>query len=148
MNNTFQMTRRMMLTGAAVAGALTPILVAGAPAAQAEDEHATPNGDKKPMVDISKLPREKIELVKPPFVHAHDQRAQGGPTIKEFTLTIRSRNGARQRRTEVNAMTSTALFRTPDGRPSGRLRRTDAQITPTPTRCNTTLTSMPPRWAG
>lgn len=35
-----------------------------------------------------KLPREKIDLVAPPFVHAFDQIAKRGPAIKEFKLTI------------------------------------------------------------
>ncbi len=105
MNNTLQMTRRTMLTGAAVAGALTPILVAGT-AAHAEDEHAAPKGGKNAPVDISKLPREKVELVKPPFVHAHDQKAKGGPKIKEFTLTIKEQKMVLDKEgTEVNAMT-------------------------------------------
>ena len=34
------------------------------------------------------LPRESVKLVPPPFVHAHDQVAQGGPKIVEFTMTI------------------------------------------------------------
>jgi nitrite reductase (NO-forming) len=34
------------------------------------------------------LPREKITLVAPPFVHPHDQIAKGGPKILEFTMTI------------------------------------------------------------
>ena len=34
------------------------------------------------------LPREKITLVAPPFVHPHDQVAKGGPKIVEFTMTI------------------------------------------------------------
>ncbi|WP_160012553.1 copper-containing nitrite reductase [Rhizobium sp. 18055] len=105
MNNTLQMTRRTMLTGAAVAGALTPILVAGT-AAHAEDEHAAPKGGKNAPVDISKLPREKVELVKPPFVHAHDQKAKGGPKIKEFKLTIKEQKMVLDKEgTEVNAMT-------------------------------------------
>ncbi len=105
MTNTMQMTRRTMLTGAAVAGALTPILVAGT-AARAEDDHAAPTGAKKAAVDISKLPREKVELVKPPFVHAHDQKAKGGPKIKEFTLTIKEQKMVLDKDgTEVNAMT-------------------------------------------
>ena len=36
----------------------------------------------------SGLPRQKIDLVAPPFVHAHDQVAKTGPMIKEFTLTV------------------------------------------------------------
>ena len=94
-----------MLTGAAVAGALTPILVAGT-AALAEDQHAAPKGGKTTPVDISKLPREKVELVKPPFVHPHDQKAQDGPKIKEFTLTIKEQKMVLDKDgTEVNAMT-------------------------------------------
>ena len=105
MTNTIQMTRRTMLTGAAVAGALTPIIVAST-AAHADD-HAAPaelKGAKK--VDLSKLAREKVELVKPPFVHAHDQKAKGGPKIKEFTLTIEEKKMVLDKDgTEVNAMT-------------------------------------------
>lgn len=35
-----------------------------------------------------KLPRERIDLVAPPFVHAFDQVAKRGPAVKEFKLTI------------------------------------------------------------
>ena len=35
-----------------------------------------------------KLPRQKVELVAPPFVHAHEQATKQGPKIMEFTLTI------------------------------------------------------------
>ncbi len=34
------------------------------------------------------LPRQKIDLLTPPFVHPHDQVAKTGPMIKEFTLTV------------------------------------------------------------
>ncbi|NKM88069.1 nitrite reductase, copper-containing [Rhizobium laguerreae] len=105
MTNTLQMTRRTMLTGAAVAWALTPILVASVPAHA--DEHAAPAAKNSwQKVDLSKLPREKVELVKPPFVHAHDQKAKGGPKIKEFTLTIKEQKMVLDKDgTEVNAMT-------------------------------------------
>ncbi|MFB2606602.1 nitrite reductase, copper-containing, partial [Rhizobium phaseoli] len=79
MTNTLQMTRRTMLTGAAVAGALTPIIVSSA--AQANEEVAAAEvlkTAKQVKVDLSTLPREKVELVKPPFVHAHQQKAEGG----------------------------------------------------------------------
>src|SRR4051795_3060788 len=39
-------------------------------------------------VDDLKLPRQKVELVAPPFVHAHEQATKQGPKIVEFTLTI------------------------------------------------------------
>jgi nitrite reductase (NO-forming) len=35
-----------------------------------------------------KLPREKVTLVAPPFVHAHEQVAKSGPKIIEFTMTV------------------------------------------------------------
>src|SRR5262245_15841135 len=38
--------------------------------------------------DDLKLPRQKVELVAPPFVHAHEQATRQGPKIIEFTLTI------------------------------------------------------------
>ena len=40
------------------------------------------------LADDLKLPRKKVELVAPPFVHAHEQVAKDGPKIVEFTLTI------------------------------------------------------------
>jgi nitrite reductase (NO-forming) len=40
-------------------------------------------------VDLAHLPRVKHKLVKPPFVHAHDQIApEGGPRIIEFEMKI------------------------------------------------------------
>ena len=35
-----------------------------------------------------KLPREKVTLVAPPFVHAHEQVAKSGPKIIEFKMTV------------------------------------------------------------
>ena len=35
-----------------------------------------------------KLPRERITLVAPPFVHAHEQVAKSGPKIIEFKMTV------------------------------------------------------------
>ena len=35
-----------------------------------------------------KLPREKVTLVAPPFVHAHEQATKAGPKIIEFTMTV------------------------------------------------------------
>jgi nitrite reductase (NO-forming) len=34
------------------------------------------------------LPREKVELVAPPLVHAHEQATKQGPKIMEFKLVI------------------------------------------------------------
>ena len=47
--------------------------------------------------DDLKLPRQKVELVAPPFVHAHEQATKAGPKIVEFKLTIRG-EGSRHRR--------------------------------------------------
>src|SRR3954447_1913318 len=38
--------------------------------------------------DELKLPRQKVELVAPPFVHEHEQATRQGPKIMQFTLTI------------------------------------------------------------
>jgi nitrite reductase (NO-forming) len=38
--------------------------------------------------DLSALPRQKIALVAPPFVHAHEQVATTGPRVIEYTMTI------------------------------------------------------------
>jgi nitrite reductase (NO-forming) len=39
-------------------------------------------------IDLSALPRQKIALVAPPFVHAHEQVATTGPRVIEYTMTI------------------------------------------------------------
>ncbi len=78
----FTVSRRALLAGAALAGVFGTVL-ASAPAA-AEDAGVTTG----PVPDLSALPHEKIDLVAPPFVHAHDQVAKGGPRVVEFTLTI------------------------------------------------------------
>src|SRR5579872_6016683 len=40
------------------------------------------------LADDLKLPREKIELVAPPFVHQHEQATKQGPKIMEFRLVV------------------------------------------------------------
>lgn len=85
-------TRRETLFGAVIGAAA----VAALPAFPATVTKA----------DIRGLPREKIKLVSPPFVHPHDQVAKGGPKIVEFTITIEEKpmvidaDG-----TQLNAMT-------------------------------------------
>ena len=64
-------TRRTALMGAAVAA-----LLATAPALAADD---------------LKLPRQHVDLVAPPFVHAHEQATKEGPKIVEFKLTIQEK---------------------------------------------------------
>jgi nitrite reductase (NO-forming) len=66
-------TRRQALMGTAAAALLAAMqpMVASAAAA-----------------DISALPHEKVTLVAPPFVHAHEQVATGGPKVVQFTMNI------------------------------------------------------------
>lgn len=101
MNSQFQMTRRSILAGAAFAGAVAPLVTATA--AHAE-KHAAPA--KMTPADLSALPRTKVTLVKPPFVHEHTQKAVGGPKVVEFTLTIKEQKMILDDAgTEINAMT-------------------------------------------
>jgi nitrite reductase (NO-forming) len=66
-------TRRQAMMTAGVAA-----VVAAMPAAVAAAE----------TTDIAALPREKVTLVAPPYVHAHDQVAKGGPKVVEFIMRI------------------------------------------------------------
>src|SRR6266481_1070539 len=40
------------------------------------------------LADELKLPRQTVELVAPPFVHAHEQATRQGPKIMEFKLVV------------------------------------------------------------
>lgn len=77
------MTRRGALMGAAVVAATTAL--AKSASAQEGEAMDTAAAD---AVDLSSLPRRKVELVAPPFVHAHEQVATTGPEIVEFEMTI------------------------------------------------------------
>ncbi|NKL21147.1 copper-containing nitrite reductase [Rhizobium leguminosarum] len=99
MTEHIQMTRRSILAGAAFVGAAAPLVTANF--AQAEE----PPAKMKPA-DLSALPRKKVELIKPPFVHEHTQKAEGGPKVVEFTLTIEEKKViVDDQGTEVHAMT-------------------------------------------
>ncbi|MCB1341963.1 MAG: nitrite reductase, copper-containing [Pseudooceanicola sp.] len=75
------LTRRVALMGAAGIAAL-PILTKAAKAEEImETSHAAP-------VDLSNLKRIKRRLVRPPFVHEHEQVAPGEPRIVEFEMQI------------------------------------------------------------
>lgn len=67
-------TRREALLGTAGAVAVAAALPAMQTAAYADE--------------IASLPREKVKLVAPPYVHAHEQVATGGPKVVEFTMVI------------------------------------------------------------
>lgn len=73
--------RRNALKSAIFATMAAPVLIQKASA----EEAMTPTGEK---VDLSKFERKKIKLVKPPFVHAHDQVAKSKPSVIEFEMTI------------------------------------------------------------
>ncbi len=76
------MNRRNALKSALFAAMAGPALVQTV----AAEESFTPVGEK---VDLSALPRRKVQLVAPPFVHEHEQVATTGPQIVEFTMTIK-----------------------------------------------------------
>lgn len=75
-------TRRTALMAAAMAAA-APTLASKA--ASASSESITPVGAK---VDISNMPRKKVTLVPPPYVHEHDQVAIDPPSIVEFEMLV------------------------------------------------------------
>ncbi|MDF1777397.1 MAG: copper-containing nitrite reductase [Rhizobiaceae bacterium] len=75
-------TRRTALMGAAFAAAAPAIAVQRA---SADSETMTPVGAK---VDLANMPRRKVELVAPPFVHAHEQVSTQPPSVVEFEMTI------------------------------------------------------------
>jgi nitrite reductase (NO-forming) len=41
---------------------------------------------KRALAEDLTLPRQRIELVAPPFVHPHEQATRQGPKIMEFRL--------------------------------------------------------------
>jgi nitrite reductase (NO-forming) len=56
--------------------------------------------------NVDTLPREKVTLVAPPFVHNHEQAATTGPKIVEFTLTIEEKSVViDEQGTTIHAMT-------------------------------------------
>jgi nitrite reductase (NO-forming) len=81
MGEEFKLTRRSILAGAAATGAI--VQTATSAPAQAQGVMT-----KASATDVAKLPRVKPKLVDPPFVHAHEQIATGGPKLVEFEMTI------------------------------------------------------------
>ncbi|MFC3629335.1 copper-containing nitrite reductase [Paracoccus angustae] len=76
-------SRRTILAGAAIAGALTQVRSAAAGAAAGAEAVLTPAAP-----DVASLPRVKVKLVDPPFVHDHEPVASTGPRVVEFEMTI------------------------------------------------------------
>ena len=86
------LTRREALLGSVLTAAAAATMVAMPAVASAKD--------------VAGLPREKVALVAPPFVHAHDQIAKGGPKVVEFTMTIEEKSVVIDADgTQLNAMT-------------------------------------------
>lgn len=103
MSEKFSLTRRSMLAGAAIAGAFAPMMAATMARAEGGDIQTNAAAVAG---DIAKLERVKVDLVTPPFVHAHTQKAVGAPKVIEFTLTIEEKKLiVDDQGTEVHAMT-------------------------------------------
>ncbi len=99
MTDQFQISRRAVLAGAALGGAFGAIMTGTVAEAQETAAKLSP-------ADIAALPRVKVELATPPFVHAHTQKAEGGPKIVEFNLVIEEKKLVVDGEgTEVQAMT-------------------------------------------
>ena len=74
-----------------LASALALAAAAGAPA----PAHAAHGGaldlvnrSLDQVSDLATLPRQQVQLLRPPFVHDHEQAATGGPKVVQFTLPI------------------------------------------------------------
>ena len=89
MKPNIQASRRQFLAGTALAAGAT-VLAATTTMAIAE-EVATPAPAPQPA-DLATLPRERIELVTPPFTHKHEQATTAGPKIIEFTMSIEEKS--------------------------------------------------------
>ena len=103
MTECLNLTRRTMLAGAVFASALVPVLTGTVARAEGGD---IKTNSAAVAADIAKLERVKVDLVAPPFVHAHTQKAGGAPKVVEFTLTIEEKKIiVDDAGTEVHAMT-------------------------------------------
>jgi len=72
------LTRRSALMGVAATAAAATVL-----------HNTSVHADAAPAADgAAGLERVKVDLVAPPFVHKHEQKASGKPKIVEFKLTI------------------------------------------------------------
>src|SRR5438874_401853 len=88
MKPNIQASRRHFLAGTALAAGAT-VLAATTTMAIAE---ATPAAAPVPPADLASLPHERVELVTPPFTHAHEQATTAGPKVMEFTMTIEEKS--------------------------------------------------------
>ena len=77
-----EVSRRALLGAAAFAGVFGAVMASTA--ATAEESGVTTG----PAPDLADLPRVKVDLLRPPFVHEHEQVATAGPRVVEFDMTI------------------------------------------------------------
>jgi len=93
------LSRRALLAGAAAIG--TGMQMATMMATTAQEMTAPLTTE----VDFNTLERIKVELVPPPFVHAHEQIVTGPPRIIEFTMEIEEKKHQVADDAEIWAMT-------------------------------------------
>ena len=85
------MERRSFLKTAGIGAVSGSLAVAAAPAMAKGKSPAgltPPPSTSFTPDEIAKLPRVKVDLLTPPFVHPHEQIATGGPKIVEFRMVI------------------------------------------------------------
>lgn len=85
------MERRSFLKTAGIGAVSGSLAVAAAPAAAKGTSSSgltPPPTTSYTPEQIDKLPRVKVDLVAPPFVHEHEQISKGGPKVVEFRMVI------------------------------------------------------------
>jgi nitrite reductase (NO-forming) len=76
-------SRRALLAGAAFVGVMGAAVLTILPSSA--EESGVVSG---PAPDLANLPRKKVKLIDPPFVHEHEQVATVGPQVVEFEMNI------------------------------------------------------------
>src|SRR5690554_5296697 len=82
-SNTMNVLKTTLLAAAIALG-----MGAAPPPAQAMDALELVQRNISEASDLAHLPREQVQLVRPPFVHDHEQVASSGPRVVQFTLAI------------------------------------------------------------
>ena len=76
-------SRRALLAGAAFVGVMGAAVLTVLPSSAEESGVVT-----GPAPDLANLPRKKVKLIDPPFVHEHEQVATVGSQVVEFEMNI------------------------------------------------------------
>jgi nitrite reductase (NO-forming) len=76
-------SRRALLGAAAFASVVGAAVLTALPS-QAEESGVVTG----PVPELANLPRKKVKLIDPPFVHEHEQIATVGPQVVEFEMNI------------------------------------------------------------